>query len=81
MSSPDDLTKLRTKIDVYEEELGQIGVLFDLLKSNDPKQKQNSDVAAGVVLAGIGKGVDLVTKLLETYRLYVKELEKLKPRN
>jgi len=81
MSSPDDLTKLRTKIDVYEEELGQIGTVFDLLKSTNPKKGQNSDVAAGIVLAGLGKAVDLVTKLLETYRLYVKELEKLKPRN
>ena len=81
MAGPDDLTKLRTKIDVYEEELAQIGTIFDILKSNDPKQKQTSDVEAGIFLAGLGKAVDLVTKLLETYRTYVKELERLKPRN
>ena len=64
MSGPDELTRLKTAVDLYEEEV---------LENNEIYHKASNIQNAAHLL-------NSYIRLLDTYRRYVSELEKYVPR-
>lgn len=77
MSGPDKLMKLKTTVEVYENELKEAAQAFQSLRT---AAGQQSPTDAGILVAGLGRFFDINAKLVIAYREYVAELEKLVPR-
>ncbi len=72
MSSPDILTKSKTAVEIYEKEYNEVMKAFvKATKEHDPTTQGTAIVFAFTRL------FDVTSKLLEAYRGYTKELEKL----
>lgn len=82
MSSPDDIIRLRTTVQLYERELKDITAslskIGEGIKAMEPK-KVDENVILGIGFDAFLRIVDLNNKLLNAYREYVRELEKLTP--
>jgi len=79
MSDPDDLTRLKTVVEIYEKELqGTIMSVLKIGEGIDPK-KIDRKVLFGFGIDVVLRIVNLNNKLLNAYREYVQELEKLIP--
>ncbi len=84
MSNPDNLTRLRSMVELYEKEFQEAVNSFNNLGSVVQKNPglMKSEMFGGFGLPGdVTRIVDLNGKLLNAYRGYVKELEnfKMKP--
>ncbi|MCP8317624.1 MAG: hypothetical protein H3Z51_12320 [archaeon] len=80
MSSPDDLTKLKTTVELYEKELRETVEFLKIISEGIDPKKVDIKVLGGFGLEAFFRMVDLNNKLLNAYREYVQALEKIVPR-
>ena len=74
MSSPDDVSKLKAKVEVYESEL------LEVQKAIANYPTQGTAFQQSMWVAGMLRYLDITHKLLEVFREYTTALERLVPR-
>jgi len=75
LSSPDELARLKARVEVYSQEIKDLAVVMQREQS-DPLKEKNPALFLGGLLSHLESAVVIYAKTIGAYEAYVKELER-----